>query len=106
MANVGREALVGSWRHSHEEDRGGEAVYRRADFPFPPSRGRAGYELEADGTGTYVGIAARDGSARQPCQWRLGADGRELAMTLSSGVERSFRVVSIEPDRLVLSNQP
>ncbi len=41
---VDRSRLCQRWIHSHEEDTDTEMVYRPADFAFPPSRGRTGFE--------------------------------------------------------------
>ena len=37
------------WVHSHEEDVGGNTVYRTSDYSFPRSRGRVAMALEPDG---------------------------------------------------------
>ncbi len=52
------EQLIGHWRHSHEEDEANDiAVFRPVDFPFPPSRGRAEFELLPDGQACLCGSA-------------------------------------------------
>ncbi|OAN59531.1 hypothetical protein [Magnetospirillum moscoviense] len=68
--------LVGHWRHSHEEDDGGDRVYRREDFPFPPSRGRRGLEFLAGGDLITDDIAAGDGTDQTVGRWRLEPDGQ------------------------------
>lgn len=40
--------VLGSWAHSHEEDHDGLQLYRPADHPFPPSRGRTTFTLLPD----------------------------------------------------------
>jgi hypothetical protein len=96
--------LVGTWLHAHEEDTETEAVYRPADFDFPPARGRRGYEFRPDHTGAYIGIAARDGSARTPCKWRLRKKGAglEIGLTFDDGRKEVLRVTSLDNERLVL----
>jgi hypothetical protein len=42
--------ICGRWLHAHEEDAGGEPVYRPEAYGFPPARGRTAIELRADGT--------------------------------------------------------
>jgi hypothetical protein len=79
-------------------------VFRPGDRLLPPARGRVGYEFKADGSCTYLGISARDGSAREPCTFKLtDAPERELSIDLTSGQKQRFRVIALEPDRLVLS---
>jgi hypothetical protein len=97
--------LVGTWLHAHEEDTDGEAVYRPADFDFPPARGRRGYEFRPDLTGAVIGIAARDGTARTPCTWRLKKKGADLEIGLAfdDGRTEVLRVASLDKDRLVLA---
>jgi hypothetical protein len=34
------------WIHSHEEDTENVKVYRQAGYPFPPARGREGFEIK------------------------------------------------------------
>jgi hypothetical protein len=61
--------LAGRWTHSFEEDHDGITVYRRADFTFPPARGRRGVEFRPDGT--FVQLDFGRGDAPEP-----GASGR------------------------------
>ncbi len=98
------KTIVGTWLHAHEEDSETETVYRPADFDFPPARGRRGYEFRPDHTGSYIGIAARDGAARTPCKWRLRKKRRVLELELSADDGRTevLRVASLDKERLVL----
>jgi hypothetical protein len=73
--DVDPASLFGSWLHSHEEDTDTTAVYRRADYDFPPSRGRKGFELIPDGTLFEKGIGPTDRPAHTAGRWRLGGDG-------------------------------
>jgi hypothetical protein len=52
--------LAGRWTHSFEEDHDGITVYRRADFTFPPARGRRGVEFRPDGTFTELSPGRAD----------------------------------------------
>jgi hypothetical protein len=97
------DQLVGTWRHSHEEDTATEAVYRRGDFLFPPARGRIGYEFRTDYTCTYIGISPRDGAAREECTWRLGKGAQDqIVLSFPSGEQRVLQIVSVAKDRLVI----
>ncbi len=95
--------IIGTWLHSHEEDGATEAVYRPGDYDFPPARGRRGYEFRSDHTCSSIGIAARDGSIRTSCTWKV-TKGAEPAvvLTYADGREEVLRLVSVDADRLVL----
>ena len=68
--------LVGRWVHSHEEDTPEEQVYRPADFPFPPARGRDGFEFRPGGGLVYLGISPADGTEESNGRWTVEAAGR------------------------------
>ena len=89
--------------HSHEEDTAGVTVYRGKDHPFPPSRGRTGFELWADGRAVYLGIDAADGLSRTPARWATEG-GEQVSLTL--GTERLpsvvLHVLSCGPDTLTV----
>ena len=97
------DQLVGTWRHSHEEDTATERVYRRGDYEFPPARGRDGFEFRPDHSCAYLGISARDGTAKQACTWqpREGTSG-EVVVTFPGGEQRVLQIVSVDRDRLVV----
>lgn len=48
--------------HSHEEDTDTETVYRPADYDFPLSRGRSGFDLKQDNKLAEINIAPTDGT--------------------------------------------
>src|SRR5258705_10101208 len=64
-------ALCQQWVHSREEDTSTEKVYRPADYAFPPSRGREGFEFNADGTFKRIGIAPTDLSKVAEGTWEI-----------------------------------
>jgi hypothetical protein len=97
---IAREQLVGTWIHSHEEDRGVERVFRPPTFTFPRARGRRSIELAADGTAVDRGPGPVDRTVSVDGRWSL--DGGELTLTIPSGAPQRFHVVSAAPDRLVL----
>jgi hypothetical protein len=102
MMEITEDQLVGTWLHSHEEDTSTALVYRGPDFPFPPSRGRNGYEFRPDHTGTYIGISARDGRAMQEFNWQLDSAERQIALTFPDGRRQILQIVALEPDRLLI----
>ncbi len=100
------------WLHSHEEDTPGRTVYRPADYPFPPSRGRQGFELQSDGKLVEIGIGPADRSTRSQGHWRLTGD-KTLEFTRPSPAAaaapaqpRSFQIEECDGQRLVLSKTP
>lgn len=103
MGDTLEKKLVGTWRHSHEEDTATESVYRPEGFEFPPARGRVGFTFGADKSCIYIGIAARDGSAREAGTWALrkGAPP-EVVVTLQGGRREVLPVVSVDRSRLVI----
>jgi hypothetical protein len=74
-APIRPDALVGAWLHSHEEDTPTTTVYRKADYDFPPSRGRQGFELSHDGTLAQKTIGPADRGQHVRGTWRLTPQG-------------------------------
>lgn len=94
--------LARTWVHAHEEDSETEIVYRPADWALPPSRGRSGFELHADGRLVRIHPGPTDRPEEVPGRWRLEADELVLEDTPGSGASRSLRIVSATRNRLVL----
>ncbi|WP_327000844.1 hypothetical protein OHA72_37730 [Dactylosporangium sp. NBC_01737] len=92
--------LARRWGHSFEEDHDDVRVYRPADHPFPPARGRDGLDLRPDGTYVDIGVGRGDAGSARPGTWR--ADGGRLRLTPDAGGERSVQIVLVAPDRLEL----
>src|SRR4249920_170819 len=101
---VDRAALERRWIHSHEEDTADEMVLRPDDYPFPPSRGRMGFELRHDGGYVETAIGPTDRPEEVTGTWTLaGDDALVVTRASSSEPERVLRIVSAEPDRLVVA---
>lgn len=64
------ENIVGHWVHFHEEDEQGHEIYLPANFDFPPSRGRVGFEFKSDGELIYYFIAPADGLSKAEGKWQ------------------------------------
>jgi len=96
---VSREALVGHWVHSHEEDSEGVRVFRPRSFHFPPSRGREELELDADGSSVARGPGPVDVPQEATGTWEL--EGETLRLTAGEE-KRSLRVVTADPEKLVV----
>ena len=100
---ISREALLGRWAHSHEEDDAAGKVFRREGFAFPPSRGREAFELKPDGTCLLGQPGPADVPEGQPGTWKL--DGTTLRLEWgegAGGAARSLEIVAVEPDRLLV----
>jgi hypothetical protein len=65
-----------SWIHSREEDKGVVQAYRPQGFKFPPSRGRAGFEIKKDGEFIDRPIAPADGNQTVPGKWEPVGEGK------------------------------
>lgn len=90
-------ALLRHWVHSREEDAGGVEVYRPRGFAFPPSFGRDGFEMLADGTFVQFEIGPADGTVAVRGRWEL-LPRRRVAVTFP-GTERagfSFGIVGLD----------
>jgi hypothetical protein len=103
MAEVDPRLLAGGWVHSHEEDTPGHAVYRPDGYAFPPSRGRGGFDLSADGTMVQLGPGPTDRTELRPGRWEL-EEGGALALYPegSDTPQRVGTVADLSADKLVL----
>ncbi|MER5885016.1 hypothetical protein ABT160_14410 [Streptomyces sp. NPDC001941] len=90
------EGLFRHWVHSFEEDTGDVRVYRPADYPFPPARGRRGLRLAPDGTFTDHPLGRGDAPDAVPGRWQEAAGGR-LAVTFADPgrPDRTLEVVEV-----------
>jgi hypothetical protein len=66
-----KEAIINTWMHSHEEDTSDSMIFRRKDYPLPPSRGRTGYNFNADGTVIKIAPGADDRTQEMTGKWTL-----------------------------------
>ena len=99
-----RDWLHQEWVHSHEEDRGGEMVFRPASYPFPLSRGRRSIDLRRDGSVAHARPGPADRRQRSEGRWEI--EGQTLKLSPASGPAARptevLHIVSAAPDRLVL----
>lgn len=95
--------LIGSWVHSHEEDGDGVQVFRPAGYPFPPSRGRDSFTLEADGRAAIGTPGPDDRGVSAAGHWELSGS----ALTMQWPHRRAdYDVLSVEPAKLSLRPEP
>jgi hypothetical protein len=86
--------LFQHWVHAHEEDSGDVQVYRPADHPLPPARGRRGFELKPDGELILYGPGPSDRPVATTGRWSSSGAGR-----VRLG-DRELEIVSVSGDRL------
>jgi hypothetical protein len=100
--DVTPEVLQRRWLHSHEEDSDAEMVFRPASFKFPPSRGRAGFDLKPNQSYVDIGIAPTDGPQESTGTWKLQDDQLQLFNQSSATPARTLQIVSADKNRLVV----
>lgn len=91
------------WVHSHEEDSAAGRVFRPADFPFPPSRGRKAFHPRPDGTLAGATPGADDRPRRSAGSWH--ADGDQIRLE-QDGQREVWTLVALAADRLVITRAP
>jgi hypothetical protein len=101
---VDRRRLVRRWVHAHEEDSQEEMVFRPADWALPPSRGRRSLDLRADGSLVEEAPGPTDRPEEGGGSWELG-DEDVLVVRSAAQEPWRARVVSVQPDRLVLDKR-
>jgi hypothetical protein len=92
--------LAQEWVHSHEEDKGGETVFRPPTYKFPLSRGRSSFDLKSDGKLVEKGPGPTDRTQSQEGEWSVS--GKTLTLKKPGQSPRVFEIASAEPDKLVL----
>jgi hypothetical protein len=98
---IDRERLEGRWVHSHEEDTDDEMVFRPADRPLPPSRGRTSLEFRPDGTYVESAPGPVDVPESSTGSWSL--DGERLVLEAEGhGPSRELEITGAEDDRLTI----
>jgi hypothetical protein len=77
-------------------------VFRPASFKFPPSRGRAGFDLKPNQSYVDIGIAPTDGPQESTGTWTLQDDQLQLFNRSSATPTRTLQIVSADKNRLVV----
>ncbi len=99
---LNQDLLCKRWVHSRQEDSATETVYRPADFPLPPSRGRTGFEFNADGTFKRIGIGPTDISQVKKGTWQIdGAHPDQIHVEID-GQKNVWTIQDLTPDRLTI----
>jgi hypothetical protein len=94
--------LYGQWLHAQEEDTDTEMIFRPADHPLPPARGRTGLELCADQTCNYLGIGRADRPEASEGSWQFDEQTGTLSIDLPDGTHQALAVGSVKKDKLIL----
>ena len=87
---------------SHEEDTGTEKVFRPSAYSFPRSRGRASFELKADGSLIETGIGPADRPQSAEGTWKLEDDKLKFYRKSQADPTRVLEVISADRNRLVI----
>ena len=95
--------LAGSWTHSHEEDHDGLELWRPADYPLPPARGRTTFTLLPDHRAVVGTPGPDDRGTTEGGTWSLEQrpDGDVLIVALPQW-QATYLVVAADPEHLEL----
>jgi len=96
------QPLLRRWTRSHEEDTPDTQVFRPADFPFPPARGRLSYEFAPEGELLFGGIGPTDRPTSSTGTWRLEGDGRTLVLHVPDQLDQTLEIEDLSEERLVV----
>ncbi|GAA1848475.1 hypothetical protein [Asanoa iriomotensis] len=99
-------ALFRRWVHVREEDAAGVRVFRPADRPLPPARGRDGLEFRAGGIFAYLRPGPTDAPVAVVGRWSTPARDR-IALTYppdarAGDAPTGYEIVELTPDLLRL----
>ncbi|MFD5583411.1 zinc metalloprotease [Streptomyces sp. NPDC127063] len=98
-----KEALLGRWWHSHEEDQADIQVFRPEGYEFPVSLGRWGLELQEDHRAVVFDIGAAEGVERVDGYWWTDHDDRiHIGLGDPDRGDLALRVHSVDKESLVL----
>jgi len=98
--------LFRRWVHVREEDTEGVRVFRPADRPLPPARGRAGIEFRPDGTFADLRPGPTDAPVASVGRWSAASTSR-LTLTYppearSATSPTGYEIVEVTRDILRL----
>jgi hypothetical protein len=77
-------------------------VYRPENYDFPPSRGRAGFQLFADGRFVELAIAPTDGIEARQGTWTKGSSETQLQIRFANSPEHNFEMEVLEVQKNIL----
>jgi hypothetical protein len=100
------QCIQKSWLHSMEEDTEEIIVYRPEGYPFPPARGRIGFEFLAGGYLIYHGFGPADEPLLQHGRWEQPGQSRIVISIDEPGkltFEETWHVNVCNEDRLEIA---
>ena len=101
MPGYEKQLLQTRWVHSNEEDTDDEMVFRPADSPLPPARGRTSLEFRADGTYVEGSPGPVDVPESATGSWSLEGD-RLVLEAEGSESSRALEITGAVADRLTI----
>jgi hypothetical protein len=101
---IRKDLLAQHWVHSHEEDNDSEMVFRPANHKFPPSRGRASFELRPDGSLLEGNPGPGDRNEKREGKWKLDNDRNLMLYDAGPGIKpsRVLKLANVDANRLVV----
>jgi hypothetical protein len=93
--------ILKHWVHSHEEDTQDLRIYRPANYAFPASRGRVGFDFHAGGKLDYYAIGRADGPEQLSGSWVLEGSNL-LKITVNSQRIQPFELQVVACDDQLL----
>jgi len=96
-----------TWLHANEEDTDETKIYRPNTYHFPPSRGRTGFSLDADGTFRLFAIAPTDGLEEHTGKWEM-VNKNIMRITFAEKEAEAFQLelISVTADLLKVKLLP
>lgn len=103
ITSVGQDTtyLYQHWIHSYEEDEKDKSIttYRPKAYPFPPARGREGFEFQKNGVFMWYPIAPGDGNSVIKETWEF-KDGQIIIRGKDRIVR--YKIISLAKDKLMI----
>lgn len=101
------EHLFRRWVHAHEEDTPDGIVYRPAEHPLPPARGRTGLEFRPGGEFVDVRIGPADARQGVSGRWELEESGQlKICFDEPSRPAETLEIVHVDDDILKIRRRP
>lgn len=100
MAAINREAIVGAWVHSFEEDTSEESVYRPKGFSFNRARGRREFHLNPDGK--ILDNSPGRADLPEPVSGDWNVADAQVSIYYLDGSEEQFSIKEVTPEKLVI----
>ena len=92
------------WINLYEADKDGNKAYRDSKYDFPPSRGRSGFQIDADGTFYETKPGPTDLPTKVKGAWEWVEANKSIKATLG---ENSYKLtfISLEDGLLMLKKE-